>query len=100
MSDQTAGRRLPRKFSVEEKKKILDRATEIGVIAGVKRYLADMAEPKNVEEESSGKIGVGRSSKLYLIGKVLGQEVRIQELAGSLSIHVNNQLLRDICLLH
>ena len=71
-----------------------------GIIDGVKRYLADMAGSKNVEEEISGKIGVGRSSKLYLIGKVLGQEVRLQELAGSLSIHVNNQLLRDISLLH
>ena len=71
-----------------------------GVIDGVKRYLADMASPKNIDEEATGKIGIGRSSKLYLIGKVLGQEVRIQELAGSLSIHVNNQLLRDISLLH
>lgn len=71
-----------------------------GVIEGVKRYLADMAMPKDVAEEASGKIGVGRQSKLYLIGKVLGQEVRIQELAGSVAIHVNNQLLRDISLLH
>ena len=72
-----------------------------GVIEGVKRYLADMAQPKNaVEEASSENIGIGRSSKVYLIGKVLGQDVRIQELAGSVSIHVNNQLLRDISLLH
>jgi putative transposase len=71
-----------------------------GIIDGVKRYLADMTQPKNIDEETSGKIGIGRSSKVYLVGRVLGQEVRIQELAGSLSIHVNNQLLRDISLLH
>jgi len=71
-----------------------------GVVDGVKRYLADMAVPKNVEEEAADKIGVGRSSKLYMVGKVLGNDVRIQELAGSVSIHVNNQLLRDISLLH
>lgn len=71
-----------------------------GVIDGVKRYLADMAMPKNVTEEASGKVGVGRASKLYLVGRVLGQDVRVQELAGSLSIHVNNQLFRDISFLH
>jgi len=71
-----------------------------GVVDGVKRYLADMASPKNVAEETVGKVGVGRASKLYMVGKFLGQDVRIQELAGSISIHVNNQLLRDISLLH
>lgn len=71
-----------------------------GVIDGVKRYLADMAAPKNIAEETAGKIGVGRASKLYMVGKFLGQDVRIQELAGSISIHVNNQLLRDVSLLH
>lgn len=71
-----------------------------GVIDGVKRYLADMAAPKNIEDERAEKIGIGRASKIYLIGRVLGQEVRIQELAGTLSIHVNNQLLRDISFLN
>lgn len=59
-----------------------------------------MAAPKNIEDERAEKIGIGRASKIYLIGRVLGQEVRIQELAGTLSIHVNNQLLRDISFLN
>lgn len=71
-----------------------------GVIDGVKRYLADMVQPKNIDEEKSDKVGIGRSSKMYLVGKVLGHDVRIQELAGSLRVHVNNQLLHDISLLH
>ncbi len=66
------------------------------VIEAVKKYLADFQVPKNSEEEAEGKIGVGRGSRLYLIGKVLGQDVRIQELAGMLSIHVNDQLWRDV----
>lgn len=71
-----------------------------GVIDAVKRYLADTAPAKNVEEEESGKISVGRASKVYLVGKFLGQEVRVQEVAGSISVHVNNQLVKDISLLH
>lgn len=70
------------------------------VIDAVKRYLADMAPPKSVAEEAEGKVGLGRGSKLYLVGKLLGQDVRIQELAGSLSIHVNNHLIKDISLVH
>lgn len=66
------------------------------VISAVKKYLSDFELPKNSEEEAEGKIGVGRGSRLYLIGKVLGQDIRIQELAGQLSIHVNNQLWRDV----
>ena len=65
-----------------------------GIIDAVKIYLKDMQQPKNAEEEPL--IGVGRSSKIYLIGKFLGQDVRIQELAGQLSIYVNNQLKQDI----
>lgn len=71
-----------------------------GVIDAVKRYLADTAPAKNVEEEAAGKIALGRASKVYLVGRFLGQEVRIQETAGSVAIHVNNQLFRDISLLH
>ena len=71
-----------------------------GVIDAVKRYLADTVPAKNVEEEAAGKVALGRASKLYLVGRFLGQEVRIQELAGSVQVHVNNQLFRDISLLH
>ena len=66
------------------------------VIEAVKKYLADFQLPKNSQEETDGKVGVGRGSRIYLIGKLLGQDVRIQELSGQLSIHVNNQLWRDI----
>jgi transposase InsO family protein/transposase-like protein len=69
------------------------------VVNAVKKYLSDLQLPKNQEEEAEGKIGIGRSSRLYMIGKVLGQDIRIQELAGQLSIHVNNQLWRDISFL-
>lgn len=69
------------------------------VVDAVKKYLSDFQLPKNQEEEVAGKVGVGRSSRLYMIGKVLGQDIRIQELAGQLSIHVNNQLWRDISFL-
>ena len=71
-----------------------------GVIDAVKRYRADTAPAKNVEEEAAGKVALGRASKVYLVGRFLGQEVRIQETAGSVAIHVNNQLFRDISLLH
>jgi transposase InsO family protein len=67
-----------------------------GVIDAVKKYLADHRAPKNVKEEADGDVGVGRGSRVYLIGKLLGQDIRIQELAGQLSIHVNNQLWRDL----
>ena len=67
-----------------------------GVIDAVKKYIADHRAPKNVKEEADGVIGVGHGSRVYLIGKLLGQDIRIQELAGQLSIHVNNQLWRDV----
>ena len=54
-----------------------------GVIDAVKRYLADTAPAKNIEEEASGKVALGRASKIYLVGRFLGQEVRIQETAGT-----------------
>lgn len=66
------------------------------VINSVKKYLADFQQPKNEMEEKEEKIGVGHGSKLYLIGKVLGQDIRLQELAGRLTIHVNNQPFKDI----
>jgi transposase InsO family protein len=70
------------------------------VIEAVKKYLLDFQLPKNSEEEINGKLGIGRGSKVYLFGKVLGQDVRIQETAGQFTIHVNNQLWRDINLTH
>ena len=66
------------------------------VIDAVKKYLADHRAPKNVKEEIDGVVGVGRGSRVYLIGKLLGQDIRIQELAGQLSIHVNNQLWKEV----
>ena len=66
------------------------------VIDAVKKYLADHRAPKNVKEEADGVVGVGRGARVYLIGKLLGQDIRIQELAGQLSIHVNNQLWKDV----
>lgn len=70
-----------------------------GVISAVKKYLEDFRQPKNEQEEKDETIGLGRGSKLYLIGKVLGQDVRIQELAGQLSIHLNQHLWREISLI-
>jgi transposase InsO family protein len=67
-----------------------------GVIESVKKYLQDMQSPKNQQEEADKRIGVARESKLYLIGKFLGKDIRIQELSGQISIHVNNHLLQEI----
>jgi putative transposase len=70
-----------------------------GVIDSVKKYLEDFRQPKNELEEKSERIGIGRGSKLYLIGKILGQDIRVQELAGQLSIHLNNQPYKQISFL-
>ena len=70
------------------------------IVESLRKYIADYRAPKNkVEEESSENIGIARGSKLYLIGRVLGQELRIQELGGQLSIHLNNQPFKEINLL-
>jgi transposase InsO family protein len=66
------------------------------VIDAVKKYLVDFKAPKNLKEEADSVESVGRGSRVYLFGKLLGHDVRIQELAGQLSIYVNNQLWRDI----
>jgi hypothetical protein len=66
------------------------------VIDAVKKYLDDHRAPKNLKEEAEGVVGIGHGARVYLIGKLLGQDIRIQELAGQLSIHVNNQLWRDV----
>jgi hypothetical protein len=59
-----------------------------------------MRAPKNSEEEADEATRVGRGSKLYLIGKFIGQDVRIQETAGVISFHVNNHLVKDVSLVH
>lgn len=67
-----------------------------GVIDALKKYLADTQAPKNAQEEQSASIGIARGSKLYLIGRCLGRDVRIQELGGQLSIHVDNHPFKEI----
>ncbi len=67
-----------------------------GVIEAVKKYLNDSKKPKNELEEKDESFKIGSSSKIYLIGKFLGQDVRIQETLGNISIHLNNKLMKDI----
>jgi transposase InsO family protein len=71
-----------------------------GIIESLKKYISDYQAPKNKqEEELAENIGIARASKLYLIGKVLGQDVRIQEMGGQLSIYLNQQPFKEINLL-
>lgn len=70
-----------------------------GVIDAVKKYIEDFRQPKNESEEKEQRIGIGRGSKIYLIGKILGHDVRVQELSGQLTIHVNNQQWQQISFL-
>jgi transposase InsO family protein len=70
-----------------------------GIVESLKKYISDYQAPKNKDEEKSENIGVARASKLYLIGKVLGTDVRIQELGGQLSIYLNGQPFKEINLL-
>lgn len=70
-----------------------------GVISAVKKYLDDSKKPKNEIEENDESFKIGSSSKIYLIGKFLGQDIRIQETLGSISIHLDNQLMKEINLL-
>lgn len=70
------------------------------IVESLKQYISDYQRPKNQTEESAAEsIGVARASKLYLIGKVLGQDVRIQELGGQLSIYLNSQPFKEVNLL-
>ena len=69
-----------------------------GVIDAVKKYLADTQAPKNAAEEQGQVIGIARSSKLYLVGRVLSHDVRIQELGGQLSIYIDNHPFKEISL--
>lgn len=70
-----------------------------GIVEALKKYISDYQAPKNKEEEKEENIGVARASKLYLIGKVLGHEVRIQELGGQLSIYLDSQPFKEVNLL-
>jgi transposase InsO family protein len=68
------------------------------VIDAVKKYLEAFKRPKN-QEEQEGPMLIGQAPKLYLLGKFLGQDIRLQELAGNLSIYLNNQLWKEINLI-
>ncbi len=59
-----------------------------------------MRVPKNKAEEADESIGVARDSKLYLIGKILGKDIRVQESGGQFSVYVNNHLFKEINLIH
>jgi transposase InsO family protein/transposase-like protein len=69
-----------------------------GVIDAVKKYLNDSKKPKNEVEENDESFKIGSSSKIYLIGKFLGQDIRIQETLGNISIHLDNKLMKEISL--
>jgi transposase InsO family protein len=69
-----------------------------GVIDSVKKYLADIQPSKNPAEEHNPALGVARKSLLYLVGRCLGHDVRIQEAGGQLSIHVDNHPFKEISL--
>lgn len=70
-----------------------------GIIESLKKYIADYQAPKNKQEEAQENIGIARASKLYLIGKVLGHDVRLQELGGQLSIYIDQHPFKEINLL-
>jgi transposase InsO family protein len=70
-----------------------------GIVESLKKYISDYQAPKNKDEEKAENIGIARASKLYLIGKVLGHDVRIQELGGQLSICLNGQPFKEVNLL-
>ena len=67
-----------------------------GVINAVKKYLADTKAPANAQAEREEGFGIARASKIYLVGKVLGNDVRIRELGGQFSIHVNGRLFQEV----
>lgn len=70
-----------------------------GVIESVKRYLADRQQPAAEGEQGEEATRIGRQSKLYLIGKVMDRDIRVQEIGGRLTIHVNNRPAYDLNLL-
>ncbi len=71
-----------------------------GVIESVKKYLSDMKEPINDLEKANSSTPIAKKSNLYLIGKILKHDVRIQENGGVFSVYVNNKLFKDINLIH
>lgn len=71
-----------------------------GITEALKKYIADYQVPKNkLEEAQAENIGIARASKLYLIGKVLGHDLRIQELGGQLSIYLDQRPFKEVNLL-
>lgn len=66
------------------------------IIEAVKKYIDDFKVPTTDAET----LNIGKGSKLYLIGKVLGSDIRVQELGGQVSIYVNNNLFKEINLVH
>jgi transposase InsO family protein len=71
-----------------------------GIVEALKKYIADYQAPKNKQEETGQEqLGVARASKLYLVGKVLGHDVRLQELGGQLSIHLDQRPFKEVNLL-
>jgi hypothetical protein len=64
----------------------------------VKKYIEDFKVPTT--DSTSENLNIGRGSKLYLIGKVLGADIRVQELGGQVSIYVNNNLFKEINFVH
>jgi len=69
------------------------------VIEAVKKYLEDFKQPKNESEEKEEEIKIGSPPKIYLLGRFLGKDIRIQETQGSISIHMDNQLIKEINLI-
>ncbi len=70
-----------------------------GIVESLKKYISDYRAPKNKDEEKAENISIARASKLYLVGKVLGHDVRLQELGGQLSIYLDGQAFKEINLL-
>lgn len=68
------------------------------IIEAVKKYIDDFKVPTT--DIDSENLNIGRGSKLYLIGKILGADIRVQELGGQVSIYVNNNLFKEINLVH
>lgn len=67
------------------------------IVDAVKKYIDDFkVTTTDIPTET---VSVGRGSKIYLIGKVLGADLRVQELGGQISIYINNNLFKEINLL-
>jgi transposase InsO family protein len=71
-----------------------------GVIDAMKKYLKDHALPAAEGAEPSEDARIAHQSKVYLVGRVMNHEVRVQEIAGRLSLYLNGKLFQDINLAH